>query len=355
MSSAKPAQVKGKCGHLMPSFDKHINCVKCRHSGKGRDTCVLGDLCYICEGFSPEESSQLAKITYKDKKLKKDKESSIPVSTSTTTTPVVSVSPKCSATTTSNVPGTPSRAPISTNAVSKEELDSKFVAFSEEIGHKLETFMQNFTAKFKMPVAVQAPAPVSATPFFPPMARVDRVARDDPAISSITPLLSSSAGSTGIKSTEAALFSNPPTSNQVSPPSILPVTASGSSAAPVVVAAQPVPVISTSADILPDTRSVTNTVPAVTVTSGSLFDNAAPLQSQVMSDGECSDQSPDSDQELSLSDSPDKESLSEDQNYRETMRGLRTIMMWKHIPDFETSAASEDNPFKSRREKPDFC
>ena len=38
--------------------------------------------------------------------------------------------------------------------------------------------------------------------------------------------------------------------------------------------------------------------------------------------------------------------LSEDQNYRETVRGVCAFMGWTHIPDFEYSPASRaDNPW----------
>ena len=41
-----------------------------------------------------------------------------------------------------------------------------------------------------------------------------------------------------------------------------------------------------------------------------------------------------------------KQSLSEEQTYRETMRGIQSFMGWTHIPDIDSSAGkSEDNPF----------
>ena len=40
------------------------------------------------------------------------------------------------------------------------------------------------------------------------------------------------------------------------------------------------------------------------------------------------------------------QSLSEEQSYRETMRGIRSYMNWSHIPDIDSGATtSEDNPF----------
>ena len=50
------------------------------------------------------------------------------------------------------------------------------------------------------------------------------------------------------------------------------------------------------------------------------------------------------DQDVTVAD-PDQ-SLSEEQNYRETMRGIRSYMGWTHIPDMDTSATTSDNnPF----------
>ena len=36
---------------------------------------------------------------------------------------------------------------------------------------------------------------------------------------------------------------------------------------------------------------------------------------------------------------------SEEQTYRETMRGIRSFMGWSHIPDMDSSNPSDDNPF----------
>ena len=56
-------------------------------------------------------------------------------------------------------------------------------------------------------------------------------------------------------------------------------------------------------------------------------------------EGELSD-----DPEANLSDQ--EQSLSEEQSYRETMRGIRSYMNWEHIPDIDSGATtSEDNPF----------
>ena len=46
----------------------------------------------------------------------------------------------------------------------------------------------------------------------------------------------------------------------------------------------------------------------------------------------------------------------EEANYRETMRGVRSFMNWRKIPEFETvSSAADDNPFAGARVQPTKC
>ena len=45
--------------------------------------------------------------------------------------------------------------------------------------------------------------------------------------------------------------------------------------------------------------------------------------------------------------------LSEDANYRETIRGVRSFMGWHQIPDYDSTASSlDDNPYAGSRTKP---
>ena len=68
-------------------------------------------------------------------------------------------------------------------------------------------------------------------------------------------------------------------------------------------------------------------------------------------EGEVSDPEPEDQQD---SDSGDKDRvLSEDQNYRETVRGVRAFMGWAHIQDLEYSPTSRtDNPWTGHRSEP---
>ena len=45
--------------------------------------------------------------------------------------------------------------------------------------------------------------------------------------------------------------------------------------------------------------------------------------------------------------------LLEEQNYRETMSGVRSFMGWTHIPEVDSALlSSEDNPFAAPKQQP---
>ena len=82
------------------------------------------------------------------------------------------------------------------------------------------------------------------------------------------------------------------------------------------------------------------------IDSDSDFSDRPPVDIFV-EEGELSDQEPDA-----AATDPDQ-TLSEDQNYRETMRGIRSFMGWTHIPDMDSAAAtSDDNPFAGPKTQP---
>ena len=72
-----------------------------------------------------------------------------------------------------------------------------------------------------------------------------------------------------------------------------------------------------------------------------------PELSIFVEEGELSDQDPD----VTVTD-PDQ-TLSEEQTYRETMRGIRSFMGWTHIPNMDTATStSDDNPFEGPKLQP---
>ena len=60
-----------------------------------------------------------------------------------------------------------------------------------------------------------------------------------------------------------------------------------------------------------------------------------------------------SDQDLEASANDPDLTLSEEQNYRETMSGIRSFMGWSHIPEIDTATSKlEDNPFAGPKAQP---
>ena len=60
-----------------------------------------------------------------------------------------------------------------------------------------------------------------------------------------------------------------------------------------------------------------------------------------------------SDEDPNVTATDPDQTLSKDQNYRETMRGIRSYMGWTHIPDIDTgTSTSGDNPFAGPKTQP---
>ena len=85
-------------------------------------------------------------------------------------------------------------------------------------------------------------------------------------------------------------------------------------------------------------RSRRDNISSLSSNAGSDLSNRPPLDLYT-EEGELSD---DQDQTVTDQDQP----VSEEQNYRDTMQGIRSFMGWSHIPDIDSTATtSEDNPF----------
>ena len=72
-----------------------------------------------------------------------------------------------------------------------------------------------------------------------------------------------------------------------------------------------------------------------------------PVRVSKTEEGELSDV----EQDMSLTEAD--QMLSEEQNYRETMSGVRSFMGWTHIPEVDSALlSSEDNPFAAPKQQP---
>ena len=65
MVGTPPYQKRGKCGHWMPAFDKHLRCYSCRMHCKGEDPCGSGaplEACSACSSLSEVEWNHLRTV-----------------------------------------------------------------------------------------------------------------------------------------------------------------------------------------------------------------------------------------------------------------------------------------------------
>ena len=65
MVGTPPYQKRGKCGHWMPAFDKHMRCYGCRMHCKGEDPCASGaplEACSSCSSLSEVEWNHLRTV-----------------------------------------------------------------------------------------------------------------------------------------------------------------------------------------------------------------------------------------------------------------------------------------------------
>ena len=75
------------------------------------------------------------------------------------------------------------------------------------------------------------------------------------------------------------------------------------------------------------------------------------LQSEPGSLVDANDRSSSPDRDFNRENTGDQD-LSEDATYRETIRGVRSIMGWHNIPEFDRVSSSDDNPFAGSRVQP---
>ena len=317
---------RGSCGHTMAGFDSHSKCARCRDKGVGDDPCVLKKECDVCKGFTPEQILQLSTPTYRDRKEKKATASSStptlvdpahasvlgkvekvkasqPQSTPTTKKTKRSDSPKPSASKKRSSSSRPSADDL-------KQLDDKWT----ERFSRLEAMLlaKTFTVPVEPVVKPASDVTTSQKPFFDPGATTS----SQVAVNS-GPCLDQATREAVDKMQTATQPLEAPGAGTATQP----VQAPGS-----VPGFQPTGEgdLSAASDSEVDQLSIT----------GSL-DNEIHR-----------DRSPDRDVPR---DEADQEPT-EEANYRETMRGVRSFMNWHKIPEFETvSSAADDNPCAGAR------
>ena len=309
---SSPGQRKGACGHIMASFDKHSRCARCRDKGQGDDPCVKQLACEFCDLLSPEQVLQLSTPTCK---IRKEKQKSKDLLVDPSSVTVVS-----------HVEQEGADRPSSVNSSMDLSLPTpSFRKELQDLDDKWAVRMARLEALITM-----GPRPSPQQPAFSPVKVPVPHLPPEGALSQ-TPFLQSSvpSGQAGPASSPDGTQTTTSTDlNMVSPlENLYPDT----DQEPVFL--QPGPVASA-------------------VSSGPRhFQTRDVILPDQIEEGEVS--------EPELDDQPDSDAgdrdkvLSEDQNYRETVRGVRAFMGWTHIPDLEYSPTSRtDNSWIGHHSQP---
>ena len=350
---SSPSQRRGSCGHMMAGFDLHGVCARCRDKKKGKDPSVEKPAadCHICNALTPEQLSQLSSPTYKNKKEQREQKSSTPAKnpTSDSTFSPTLVDPAL-VTVMGVVDGQSASGPSDLSEKSAEKKKKKegfqlqavkpdkpsHRPSAESTNQKLEVMEQRWSDRFNRLEALLLAKTLDREPTFSTVKVTPTHAPPATAISA-EPFLKPS----GQPSSSSQPLHQPAAS--MSPATDLADTVAASKAGSD--SSQPPhrPGTSRTTD-QPTKRSFSTAFDTRKDTSSSDSDSEGarsdrPPVDLYPEEGELSD-----DQEVSFTD-PDQ-SLSEEQSYRETMRGIRSYMGWTHVPDIDSGTkTSDDNPF----------
>ena len=364
---ASPSQRRGGCGHMMAGFDQHSVCARCRDRKKGSDPCVETPpaACMHCDSLSAEQKEQLSTPLYKLKKEKRDGKSSTPAKDIDTLSPTL-VDPALVLVV--GVVDGQSSSGLS-GLVEKKMLDKKVEKKSSSV-KSVKPDKPVRSDKSVKPSTSRPPATsstdqgLSTTSTDTRISYLDRKWLDrfnrleallmakaldrpqDPVFSSVKVAPSRTPSANVVRSEpflKPATQPSQPTDTDVGPPATdLPQQSSTTKA---------------SSSTQPDPSTAPTTAQTVQRHLSSAFDTSrkeTPSSSDTESEDFSSDRLPldifpeegelSDDQEANLSDHD--QSLSGEQSYRETMRGIRSYMDWNFIPDIDSgTTTAEDNPF----------
>ena len=357
---SSPSQRRGSCGHMMAGFDLHGVCARCRDKKKGTDPCVEkpGADCHICKSLTPEQLSQLSTPTYKNKKEKRELKSSTPSKNPTsdnTLSPtlvdpyLVTVMGVADGQSTSGLPSLSEKpAEKKKKREDKKDPSSKPVKPDKSVktshrpsvdstDQKLDAMEQKWSDRFNRLEALLLAKTLDREPTFSAVKVTPTHAPPASAISSEPFLNHSGQPSVSSQPSHRPAVSTSPaidpveasTASKAGSDSSQPAHRPGTSAVPNQPTKRP---FSTAFDATRKDISSSDS-------DSESFSSDRPPVDLYPEEGELSD-----DHEVSLGD-PDQ-SLSEEQLYRVTMRGIRSYMGWTHVPDMDTGAkTSDDNPF----------
>ena len=401
----KKGQRRGLSGHIMASFDLHKRCARCRDKGIGDDDCVEKRSCVICDGFTDTQKDMLAIPTYK---IRKDKKSGVLVSPDQVTV-IASVEdkePVFQPSSSASQPAAHVQSEASSSSasfVTSDQLQLMSDQWAEQFA-RFEALLSrgNVFSTPKCTVQhVPTHAAISDTPFIPPSARLTGPV-EFPAEGEVDKQQDSKLVERDVKDKRKSRKSRKETKEdkhskkrQVSPSPDVgtfhvksapvqvkpPVQAQVSSGPEVVQKLKPKPApLATVAShtkqselFLPGETSQSfaqhgssGQAPPADQTSSSLFGDStvsdayrAPPEPDtldidpLLSEASYSEDQVSDEGEIS-SDTLDRPEQTEDMNYRETVRSIRSFMGWNHIPTFESDLSEPDksnNPWNGKLPK----
>ena len=400
---ASPGQKRGSCGHAMAGFDGHAFCARCREKGKGEEPCIANKEttdCKFCNLFTPEQRAQISTPSYK---IKKEKREAKRLDNPTPTEEIALVDPasvsvigavgESVASPSTSIPPEKkakkdkptSKAKKSASSSADDRISALDLKWSDRF-NRLEALLMakslepSFSADVRVTPKHSPPANVSkdSEPFFQPTNLLgvssqrtgpDTVAALQPSAGKLptdknsqtsstrtgpdviapkqksagkqkveTLPAQTASGRTGpdVASSKHKLTSKPHSDSHRTASSSAQKTSKALSDRP--------------GSDQPSSASHTGSE-SPTLHKSSGRDSISSMDSDAESTGNLSDVPPleifvdegelSDDQELTEQDTP----TSEEQTYRETMRGIRAFMGWSHVPEIDSSNPSDDNPF----------
>ena len=400
---SSPGQKRGSCGHAMAGFDGHAFCARCREKGKGEEPCIANKDttdCKFCNLLTPEQRAQISTPSYK---IKKEKREAKRLDNPTPTEEIALVDPasvsvigavgESVASPSTSIPPEKkakkdkptSKAKKSASSSADDRISALDLKWSDRF-NRLEALLMakslepSFSADVRVTPKHCPPANVSkdSEPFFQPTNLLgvssqrtgpDTVAALQPSAGKLPTDKNSQTSST--RTGPDVIASKQKSAGKQKVETLPAQTASGRTGPDVASSKHKSTgkphsdshrTASSSAQktskVLsdrpgsdrPSSASHTGSE-SPTLHKSSGRDSISSMDSDVESTGNLSDVPPleifvdegelSDDQELTEQDTP----TSEEQTYRETMRGIRAFMGWSHVPEIDSSNPSDDNPF----------
>ena len=358
----------------MALFDNHKKCARCREKGVGDDPCVKKLECQICKAFTPAQVQQLATPTYKSRKARVELKKTTETTSSATPTLVdpsdVTLFGRVHSDKPSSVESTPTKKKRHSDGSPKfskrkhsskstsEDLKSLDDKWSERFS-RLEALL--LSKSFTVPVEPVRPSTVVTRehPFFD-LGASSSVVSAGLVTEGTSPSLVQTTGKAVQLSATQPPLEVPGTKavQDVSKSATRPVQDSGTSdvatqplqAPGAETATQPLQAPGAGPEVLPIGNDPAQLDQSLS--GGRTVEIAGESESEPELDREPASAASVNVQGDLPEDSTDQD-LSEEANYIETIRGVRSFMGWHQIPDFDSASSSlDDNPFAGSRVKP---